>query len=89
MQLFRKKEGEDSYSVGVLYPKGEIFIDFKQIVDKGASSDGNYSFETHVPQFKLKGTPFHTIIDVEDNRWFMFLSRTDDGTIHFETLFND
>lgn len=76
IQLFRKKEGEELFSAGVMYPQGEILTDVKKIVDAGSSPDGTYSFESHVPQYRLKGKPFQTIIDVEDNRWFMFLSQT-------------
>lgn len=87
--LFRKKEGEELFTAGIMYPQGEIFTEVKKVVDEGKSPDGNYSFETVEPNYKLQGTPFQTIIDVEDNRWFSFLSENEEGEVFFETMFQD
>lgn len=88
VQLFRKKEGDELFTAGIMYPDGSLFTEVKRIVDKGGSADGTYSFEDQKPQYTLPGKPFQTIIDVEDNRWFMFLSQSGENT-HFHTLYND
>jgi len=41
-----------------LYESGKILTDVKNIVDKGESPDGNYSFENHDATYKLPGKPY-------------------------------
>jgi hypothetical protein len=89
VQLFRKKEGDELFSAGVMYPDGQIFTKVKAIVDKGENKDGIYNFTQEQSQYKLGGEPFATVIDVEDNRWFMFLSESFSGEVHCQTLYDD
>lgn len=55
--VFRKKEDEELYNPGVMYPDGSFYTKVKQTVETGTSPDGNYSFVGVEPDCKLSGKP--------------------------------